>query len=81
MEKADRRIISELDQLVAQQQVHLENFYLLLLHDFFSFQTTLEQAGVPGFYVTTNPQEVQVQMQLLSFIARLSTKRGSPSNI
>nr|CAG4638811.1 EOG090X0GJG [Cyclestheria hislopi] len=28
-------------------------------------QNTLEKAGVPGFYVTTNSQEIQVQMYLL----------------
>ncbi|XP_022901019.1 gonadal protein gdl isoform X1 [Onthophagus taurus] len=35
-------------------------------------QQTLEQAGVPGFYVTTNPLEIKVQMHLLDFIFRLS---------
>lgn len=35
-------------------------------------QSTLEQAGVPGFYVTTNPLEIKVQMHLLDFILRLS---------
>jgi hypothetical protein len=32
---------------------------------------TLEKAGVPGFYVTNNPTDVQVQMSLLQFIAKL----------
>lgn len=36
-------------------------------------QNTLEKAGVPGFYVSTNPQEIQVQMYLLEFISKLST--------
>ncbi|KAK5645669.1 hypothetical protein RI129_004133 [Pyrocoelia pectoralis] len=35
-------------------------------------QQTLEQAGVPGFYVTSNALEVKVQMHLLDFILRLS---------
>jgi len=35
-------------------------------------QQTLEQAGVPGFYVTTNSLEIKVQMHLLDFILRLS---------
>lgn len=35
-------------------------------------QTTLESAGVPGFYVTDNPQEIRIQMYLLEFILRLS---------
>ncbi|KAL6258765.1 gonadal protein gdl [Pogonomyrmex barbatus] len=35
-------------------------------------QSTLEKAGVPGFYVTNNPVEIQVQMRLCDFIIRLS---------
>ena len=35
-------------------------------------QTTLEKAGVPGFYSTTVPQEVKLQMYLLEFILKLS---------
>nr|SVE76095.1 EOG090X0GJG [Daphnia hispanica] len=34
-------------------------------------QGTLEKAGVPGFYSTSNPQEIQVQMYLLEFILKL----------
>ncbi|XP_012061299.1 PREDICTED: gonadal protein gdl [Atta cephalotes] len=35
-------------------------------------QSILEKAGVPGFYVTNNPVEIQVQMRLCDFIIRLS---------
>ena len=35
-------------------------------------QSTLEKAGVPGFYITENPKEVKIQMHLLDFILRLS---------
>lgn len=35
-------------------------------------QSTLEKAGVPGFYVTDNPKEIKIQMYLLDFILRLS---------
>ncbi|XP_041976765.1 gonadal protein gdl [Aricia agestis] len=35
-------------------------------------QDTLEKAGVPGFFVTSKPIEVKVQMYLLDFILRLS---------
>lgn len=35
-------------------------------------QRILEKAGVPGFYVTSNPVEIQVQMRLCDFIIRLS---------
>lgn len=35
-------------------------------------QSILEKAGVPGFYVTNNPIDIQVQMRLCDFIIRLS---------
>lgn len=35
-------------------------------------QSTLEKAGVPGFYVTDNSKEIKIQMYLLDFIIRLS---------
>ncbi|XP_058118273.1 gonadal protein gdl [Anopheles ziemanni] len=35
-------------------------------------QSTLEKAGVPGFYVTENAKEIKIQMYLLDFILRLS---------
>lgn len=41
-------------------------------------QGILEKAGVPGFYVTNNPMEIQVQMRLCDFIIRLS-KMDVPS--
>jgi len=38
-------------------------------------QVTLEKAGVPGFYETEKPVEVQVQMYLLEFILRIGENR------
>nr|XP_006822369.1 PREDICTED: protein DGCR6-like [Saccoglossus kowalevskii] len=35
-------------------------------------QVTLERAGVAGFYVTNNQQEVRLQMHMLDMIVRLS---------
>lgn len=43
----DKKIVSEIDQKVIDQQ------------------NTLQKAGVPGFYITTNPQ-VNVQVQALN---------------
>ena len=37
-------------------------------------QVTLERAGVPGFFVTNNPTEIQVQMYLLEFIVKIGCK-------
>ncbi|XP_055688100.1 gonadal protein gdl [Lutzomyia longipalpis] len=38
-------------------------------------QSTLERAGVPGFYVTDNPKDIKIQMHLLDFILRLSNMK------
>jgi len=38
-------------------------------------QVTLEKAGVPGFHVTNNPNDVQLQMHLLDFIRQLDQAR------
>jgi len=35
-------------------------------------QSLLEKAGIPGFVVTNDPQEIRLQMYLLDFITRLS---------
>lgn len=35
-------------------------------------QIILQQAGIPGFYATSNPKEIIIQMHLLDFILRLS---------
>ena len=43
-------------------------------------QVTLERAGVPGFYVTNNPVEVQVQMFLLEFILSIGSPETWSSN-
>ena len=37
-------------------------------------QKTLENSGIPGFHVTTNPTETKVQMYLLEFITRLDAE-------
>ncbi|KAG8537889.1 hypothetical protein GDO81_022359 [Engystomops pustulosus] len=42
-------------------------------------QSTLEKAGVSGFYVTTNPQELTLQMNLLELILKLQQKESSTS--
>lgn len=35
-------------------------------------QSTLEKAGVPGFFVTNKPHEIRLQMYLLDFLYKLS---------
>lgn len=42
-------------------------------------QKTLEEAGVPGFYITENPKEIKIQMHLIDFILRLSRLKFDPT--
>ncbi|XP_072538129.1 protein DGCR6 [Salminus brasiliensis] len=44
-------------------------------------QNTLEKAGVPGFYITTNPQEVTMQMNLLELILKLQQKESQSGTL
>lgn len=34
-------------------------------------QSTLQQAGVPGFHITSNPMEIKVQMYIMGFIMKI----------
>ena len=67
----------EKEALLSKQKEELRNAdvnLILQLDQMVSEQqSTLEKAGVPGFYVVTNPQEIRVQMYLLEFILKLST--------
>ncbi|XP_057688361.1 protein DGCR6 [Corythoichthys intestinalis] len=54
----DKKIVSEIDQKVTDQQ------------------NTLEKAGVPGFFITSNPQELTMQMNLLELILKLQQKES-----
>lgn len=68
--------VEELSKLMASQKEALKQFdkslVIQLDEKVTDQQQTLEQAGVPGFYITKNPLEVKVQMHLLDFILRLS---------
>ncbi|XP_053092500.1 protein DGCR6 isoform X1 [Pangasianodon hypophthalmus] len=44
-------------------------------------QNTLEKAGVPGFYITTIPQEVTMQMNLLELILKLQQKESQSGSL
>ncbi|KAG5897510.1 hypothetical protein JTB14_030008 [Gonioctena quinquepunctata] len=70
------RKIEELQKLMLQQKEELKafdmNLVLQLDQKVADQQQILEQAGVPGFYMTKNPLEIKVQMHLLDFLLRLS---------
>ncbi|KAK4878916.1 hypothetical protein RN001_007062 [Aquatica leii] len=67
---------SDVEKMKEAQSIQLKQFDMSLViqldEKVTDQQQTLEQAGVPGFYVTTNALEIKVQMHLLDFILRLS---------
>ena len=72
---ADSNTEREKEHILANQSIELKqadmNLILQLDQLVADQQSTLEKAGVPGFYSTSNPQEIRVQMYLLEFILKL----------
>ncbi|XP_019872764.1 gonadal protein gdl [Aethina tumida] len=70
------RKIEELQKFMVRQKEDLKKFDMNLVlqldQKVSDQQQILEQAGVPGFYVTSTPIEIKVQMHLLDFLLRLS---------
>ncbi|XP_970086.2 peroxisome biogenesis factor 2 isoform X2 [Tribolium castaneum] len=68
--------VEELRKLMLTQKDELKQFDMGLViqldQKVADQQQVLEQAGVPGFYVTKNAVEIKVQMHLLDFMLRLS---------
>ncbi|XP_050309240.1 gonadal protein gdl [Anthonomus grandis grandis] len=68
--------IELLQKFMIEQKEQLKGFDMKLVLELdkkvADQQNILEQAGVPGFYYTTNPLEIKVQMHLLDFLLRLS---------
>uniref|UniRef100_A0A4X2M556 DiGeorge syndrome critical region gene 6 n=1 Tax=Vombatus ursinus TaxID=29139 RepID=A0A4X2M556_VOMUR len=61
-----------------EQQMMDEKIVLELDQKVVDQQSTLEKAGVTGFYVTTNPQELTLQMNLLELIRKLQQRGYQP---
>ncbi|XP_075177777.1 protein DGCR6-like [Anomaloglossus baeobatrachus] len=77
---ADVVPIFVLEQRIREEQRMMdEKIVLELDQKVIDQQNTLEKAGVSGFYVTTNPQEITIQMNLLELIRKLQQKESSTS--
>ncbi|NXT44772.1 DGCR6 protein, partial [Pelecanoides urinatrix] len=59
-----------------EQRMMDEKIVLELDQKVIDQQSTLEKAGVSGFYITTNPQELTLQMNLLELIRKLQQKES-----
>ncbi|XP_043571405.1 protein DGCR6 isoform X2 [Chiloscyllium punctatum] len=72
---AQQRELEALEQRVKDEQRMMdEKIVLELDQKVIDQQNTLEKAGVPGFYITTNPQELTLQMNLLELILKMQQK-------
>ncbi|OPJ66295.1 protein DGCR6L [Patagioenas fasciata monilis] len=63
-----------------EQRMMDEKIVLELDQKVIDQQSTLEKAGVSGFYITTNPQELTLQMNLLELIRKLQQKESEYEN-
>ncbi|KAG9487308.1 hypothetical protein GDO78_007262 [Eleutherodactylus coqui] len=77
---SQQRELEALEQRIREEQRMMdEKIVLELDQKVIDQQSTLEKAGVSGFYVTTNPQELTLQMNLLELILKLQQKESSKS--
>lgn len=77
----DRTFLNKLDHKVLIVKFFLSKNVDMILFQVADQQCTLELAGVPGFYVTTNPVDIQAQMHLLDFILQLSVLKPDWLNL
>ncbi|CAI5797556.1 Uncharacterized protein PODLI_1B040006 [Podarcis lilfordi] len=77
LKAAQQRELEALEQRIHdEQQMMDEKIVLELDQKVVDQQNTLEKAGVSGFYITTNPQELTLQMNLLELIRKLQQKES-----
>ncbi len=71
--KRQEKEVSELESKLKEELKSMDQKIILELDQLVSDQqSTMQQADIPMFSVTNNPNEIQVQMHLLKFIQKLS---------
>ena len=72
---ADGYMLLQRDELKQKNSDELEQFDMNIVHDLdqklFDQQQTLQTAGVPGFFCTTKPEDVNFQMKLMVILFEL----------
>uniref|UniRef100_S4RDT8 DiGeorge syndrome critical region gene 6 n=2 Tax=Petromyzon marinus TaxID=7757 RepID=S4RDT8_PETMA len=72
LQSAQQREMEALEKRIKAEQKSMDEHVVLELDQKVEDQqSTLEKSGVPGFYVTQNPQEITLQLQLLSLIMKV----------
>ncbi|EDL77918.1 DiGeorge syndrome critical region gene 6 (predicted), isoform CRA_c [Rattus norvegicus] len=75
LQAAQQRELEALEHRIREEQQAMDRKIVLELdRKVADQQSTLEKAGVAGFYVTTNPQELTLQMNLLELIRKLQQR-------
>ncbi|XP_017900350.1 PREDICTED: protein DGCR6L isoform X1 [Capra hircus] len=75
LQAAQQRELEAAEQRIREEQRAMDQKIVLELdRKVADQQSTLEKAGVAGFYVTTNPQELTLQMNLLELIRKLQQR-------
>ncbi|XP_036304969.1 protein DGCR6L isoform X1 [Pipistrellus kuhlii] len=75
LQAAQQREQEALEHRIREEQQAMDQKIILELdRKVADQQSTLEKAGVAGFYVTTNPQELTLQMNLLELIRKLQQR-------
>ncbi|KAJ7309587.1 hypothetical protein JRQ81_007639 [Phrynocephalus forsythii] len=79
LKAAQQRELEAMEQRIHEEQQMMDKKIVLELDQkVMDQQSTLEKAGVSGFYITTNPQELTLQMNLLDLIQKLQQKALQP---
>lgn len=75
LQAAQQRELEAMEHRIREEQQTMDRKIVLELdRKVADQQSTLEKAGVAGFYVTTNPQELTLQMNLLELIRKLQQR-------
>ncbi|XP_025065244.1 protein DGCR6-like [Alligator sinensis] len=77
-QKQGQNLLTVEQRIRDEQRMMDEKIVLELDQKVVDQQSTLEKAGVSGFYITTNPQELTLQMNLLELIRKLQQKETQP---
>ncbi|XP_060641350.2 protein DGCR6 [Anolis sagrei] len=79
LKAAQQRELQAMEQRIHNEQLMMDKKIVLELDQkVVDQQSTLEKAGVSGFYITTNPQELTLQMNMLELIRKLQQKEAQP---
>ncbi|NP_001088026.1 uncharacterized protein LOC494718 [Xenopus laevis] len=82
LKATQQKELESLEQRIKEEQRMMdEKIVLELDQKVIDQQSTLEKAGVSSFYITKNPQELMLQMNILELIQKLQQKESLSSKM